>query len=136
MNFSVKNNNFSPHLMCLKSAFKGYPEIAFQAKKQGIKTKMITINGNFAVFDAAKKLSKLIKEEGRDRTSLIQKAYVTREHYEAYLRRLTDAEQEVDHSVADFQRQSQEIRERLQAEQAQVAALRRREIDQIYPKER
>lgn len=79
--------------------------------------------------------AKLLREEGKDWASLLRKAYDTREKYEAYLRRLTDAEFEVDRSVADFQGQTQEIRERLQAEQAQVGALRRREIEQIFPKE-
>ena len=79
--------------------------------------------------------AKLLGEEERDWASLLRKAYGTRGNYEVYLRRLADAEQEVDRSVADFREQSQEIRERLQAEQTQVAMLREKEMDRIFSKE-
>jgi hypothetical protein len=79
--------------------------------------------------------SKLLRGEGKDYASLLRKVYGTRENYEAYLKRLTAAEQEVDRSVADFRGQSQEIRERLQAEQTQMEILRGKEIDRIFPQE-
>ena len=78
---------------------------------------------------------KLLREEGEDYASLLRRAYRTRDNYDSHLRRLFDAEQEVDRSVAEFRGQSQEIRERLQAEQMQVRALRRKEIDQVFPQE-
>jgi hypothetical protein len=79
--------------------------------------------------------SKLLLGEGEDYASLLRKVYGTRENYEAYLQRLIAAEQEVDRSVADFRGQSQEIWERLQAEQTQMEILRRKEIDRIFPQE-
>jgi hypothetical protein len=78
--------------------------------------------------------SKLLREEGKDYASLLRKAYGTREKYEGHLRRLVDAEQEIDRSVADFRGQSQEIRDRLQAEQNQVEILRKKEMDRIFSK--
>ncbi|MBW2991799.1 glycosyltransferase [Candidatus Woesearchaeota archaeon] len=37
-----------------------------EAKKQGIKTKLLSTKGNYAVFDSVKKLSRLLKEEQID----------------------------------------------------------------------
>jgi hypothetical protein len=79
--------------------------------------------------------SKLLRGEGKDYASLLISVYGTRGNYEAYLRRLVAAEQEVDRAVADFRGQSQEIRERLQAEQTQMEILRGKEIDRIFPQE-
>jgi hypothetical protein len=79
--------------------------------------------------------AKLLQTEGSDYVILLRKAYGTRENYEAYLRGLIEAEQEIDRSVADFRGQSREIRERIQAEQTQMEILRRKEIDRIFPPE-
>jgi hypothetical protein len=79
--------------------------------------------------------SKLLQGKGKDYATLLRKVYGTRGNYEAYLRRLIAAEQEVDRSVADFRGQSQGIRERLQAEQTQLEILREKEIDRIFPQE-
>jgi hypothetical protein len=77
--------------------------------------------------------TKLLREEGEDYASLLRKVYGTRENYEVYLRRLIDAEQEVDRSVADSRGKIREIRERLQAEQTQLEILRKKENDRIFP---
>jgi hypothetical protein len=77
--------------------------------------------------------SKLFHAEGSSYYVLIKNAYQTREHYEAYLHRLTAAEQEVDRSIAEIRGENKEIWERLRAEQIQAMELRTKEVNQIFP---
>lgn len=77
--------------------------------------------------------SKLLHAEGNSYPALVKNAYQTREHYEAYLHRLTAAEQEVDRAIAEIRGETEEIWERLRAEQIQVMELRRKEVNQIFP---
>jgi hypothetical protein len=77
--------------------------------------------------------SKVLHAEGDSYPSLVKNAYQTREHYEAYLHRLTAAEQEVDRTIAEIRSETKEIWERLQAEQIQVMELRTNEVNQIFP---
>jgi hypothetical protein len=75
---------------------------------------------------------KLLRAEEGSYHGLILEAYPTREHYETFLTELNAAEGEVDEAVAEFHGGSDAIWERLQAEQAQVEELRRKEIKLIY----
>jgi hypothetical protein len=76
--------------------------------------------------------TRLLQAEGGSYHGLIQKAYATREHYETFLTELTAAEREVDQAVAAFHGGSAAIWQRLQAEQAQVEQLRKKEIERIF----
>jgi 23S rRNA G2069 N7-methylase RlmK/C1962 C5-methylase RlmI len=76
--------------------------------------------------------SRLLHAEGDDYPCLIKDAYQARESYEAYLDRLSVAEQEVDHAIVEIQGETREIMERLRAEQVQVMELRTKEINRIF----
>jgi hypothetical protein len=75
---------------------------------------------------------KLLQMEEGSYHGLIQQAYPIREHYETFLTELSAAEGEVDQAVAEFHGGSDAIWQRLQAEQAQVEELRKKEIKLIY----
>ena len=72
--------------------------------------------------------TRLLQAEAGSYDGLIRQAYPTREHYETFLKELTAAEREVDQAVAAFHGGSDAIRQRLEAEQNQVEALRKKEI--------
>jgi hypothetical protein len=76
--------------------------------------------------------SKLLDAEGNDYPGLIKGAYPARESYEAYLHRLSAAEQEVDHAIAEIRGETREIMERLRVEQVQVTELRTKEVHRIF----
>jgi hypothetical protein len=76
--------------------------------------------------------SKLLHAEGNHYPALVKYAYQSREPYEAYLRRLSAAEQEVDRAIAEIRGETKEIGERLRAEQIQVTELRSKEVHQIF----
>jgi len=76
--------------------------------------------------------TRLLRTEGGSYHGLIQQAYSTREDYETFLTELSAAEREVDEAVAAFHGGSAAIRQRLEAEQAQVEALRKKEIKLIF----
>jgi len=63
---------------------------------------------------------------------LIKEAYQARESYEAYLHRLSVAEQEVDQAIAEIRGETMEIMERLRVEQVQVAELRTKEVNRVF----
>ena len=72
--------------------------------------------------------TRLLRTEKGSYEGLIRQAYPTRDHYGTFLRELTAAEREVDQAVAAFHGGSDAIRQRLEAEQNQVEALRKKEI--------
>ena len=76
--------------------------------------------------------SKLLHAEGNNYPGLVKYAYPARESYEAYLHRLSAAEQEVDHVIAEIRGETKEIMERLRVEQIQVMELRTKEVNQIF----
>ncbi|OGP89617.1 MAG: hypothetical protein A2157_17065 [Deltaproteobacteria bacterium RBG_16_47_11] len=78
--------------------------------------------------------SKLLHAEGNNYPGLVKYAYQARESYEAYLHRLSAAEQEVDHAIAEIRGETKEIMERLRVEQIQVMELRTKEVNQIFPR--
>jgi hypothetical protein len=78
---------------------------------------------------------RLLQADGESYLGLIRNAYGTRRNYEGYLARLSAAEGEVDRGLAEIQGGTAESWERLRAEQAQVAQLRKKEVDRIFPEE-
>ncbi len=77
--------------------------------------------------------SKLLDAEGDHYPGLIKDAYQTREPYEAYLQRLSTAEQEIDPAIIEIRGETPEMLERLRMEQVQVTELRTKELNQIFP---
>jgi hypothetical protein len=77
--------------------------------------------------------SKLLHVEGNSYRELVKNAYGTHAEYEAYLRQLSTAEQEVDAAIAEMRGETREIKERLRAKQIQVMELRMKEVNQIFP---
>jgi hypothetical protein len=79
--------------------------------------------------------SRLLQAEGGIYSRLIRNTYGTLENYEGYLARLSAAEGEVDQGLAEIQGGTAESWDRLRAEQIQVAQLRKKEADRIFPEE-
>ncbi len=79
--------------------------------------------------------SRLLRAGGVSFSRLIRNTYGTRENYEGYLTRLSAAEGEVDQGLAEIQEGTAESWDRLRAEQVQVAQLRKKEVDRIFPEE-
>ena len=79
--------------------------------------------------------SRLLQAEGESYSRLIRNTYGTREKYEGYLARVAAAEGEVDQGLAEIQGGTAESWDRLRAEQMQVAHLRKKDVDRIFPEE-
>jgi hypothetical protein len=79
--------------------------------------------------------SRLLQADGENYLALIRNTYGTRRNYEGYLERLSAAEGGVDRGLAEIQGGTAESWDRLRAEQAQVAQLRKKEVDRIFPEE-
>jgi hypothetical protein len=75
---------------------------------------------------------KLFQAEGNTYQELVRNAYKTQDQFVGHLQRLVAAEQEVDGAVAEIHGGTPEIRERLRAEQVQVEALRKKEVQRIF----
>jgi hypothetical protein len=76
--------------------------------------------------------TRLLRTEEGSYDGLIRQAYSTRDHYETFLKELSAAEREVDQAVAAFHGGSAAIWQRLEAEQNQVEALRKKEIQRSF----
>jgi hypothetical protein len=76
--------------------------------------------------------SKLLHAEGDHYSALVKYAYQCREPYEAYLHRLSTAEQDVDSAITEIRGETKGIRERLRVEQTQMMELRTKELNQIF----
>lgn len=75
----------------------------------------------------------LLQGEGESYSGLVRNTYGTRENYEVHVARVTAAEGEVDQALAEIQGGTAESWDRLRAEQVQVAQLRKKEVDRIFP---
>ena len=75
---------------------------------------------------------KLFQVEGKCYPELVRNAYKTHDQFMGYLQRLATAEQEVDGAVTEIHGGTPEISERLRAEQVQVEALRKKEVERIF----
>ena len=74
----------------------------------------------------------LFQAEGNSYHELVRNAYKTQDQFVGYLQRLAAAEQEVDAAVAEIHGKTPEIWERLRAEQVQVEALRKKDVQHIF----
>ena len=79
--------------------------------------------------------SQLLQAEGESYSRLIRNTYRAREKFEGYLARLSAAEREVDQGLAEIRGGTAESWDRLRAEQVQVAQLRQKEVNRIFPEE-
>ncbi|MFC1937530.1 NF038143 family protein [Chloroflexota bacterium] len=79
--------------------------------------------------------SRLLDAEGNSYYSLVRNAYGTRENYQAYLGQLASVEKELDRAIIEITGEADGVRERMQAEQAQVEELRKKEINKIFGEE-
>ncbi|MBU4427232.1 MAG: NF038143 family protein [Desulfobacterales bacterium] len=75
---------------------------------------------------------RLLKAEGESYYSLIENAYTNRVNYEAFLSRLTSAENEVDQAIIETLGETENLRVRLAAEKAQVEKQRKKHIDRAF----
>ena len=72
---------------------------------------------------------KLLGAEGDNHHDLIRNAYPSREEYAEHLRRLTSAEKEVNRAILS---KNQQLQEKLQLEEQQVALRRKKIMEDIY----
>jgi hypothetical protein len=75
---------------------------------------------------------RLLKADGDSYYALIEKAYATREGYEAFLSRLASAEEKVDQGIIEALGETEGLRERLIAERTQVDRQREKHLDKIF----
>lgn len=76
--------------------------------------------------------SKLLNSNGDTYYSLVRNAYNNRENYEACLSRFASAEKEVDRAIIEKLGETEELREKILAEQQQLENLRKEEVDGIF----
>lgn len=75
---------------------------------------------------------RLLKAEGESYYSLIENAYTNRANYEAFLSRLTSAENKVDQAIIETLGETENLRVRLAAEKVQVEKQRKKHIDRAF----
>jgi hypothetical protein len=76
---------------------------------------------------------KLLKADGDEYSLLIKNTYGDRTNYESFMEKLTAAENCIDSAIAHHRGNTEEIRKRLEAEREQVAELRKKELQKIFP---
>lgn len=76
---------------------------------------------------------KLLKADGNEYSILIKNTYGDRANYENFLKKLTTTENYIDSAIAQHLGNTEEIKKRLQAEREQVAELRKKEMQKIFP---
>lgn len=76
---------------------------------------------------------KLLQADGNEYSLLIKKTYGDKTNYENFLKKLTAAENYIDSAIANHMGNAEEIRKRLEAEREQVAELRKKEMEKIFP---
>ena len=75
---------------------------------------------------------KLLNTEGNSYYLLIKGAYRNRDHYKAFLKKITAAEQDVDRQLIEKTGRSVKVREKILAEQQQVEKRRNKIMDEIF----
>ena len=75
---------------------------------------------------------KLLKANGDSYYSLIENAYTSRANYEAFLARLTTAENEVDQAIIETLGETENLLARLEAEKVQVEKQRKKHTDRVF----
>lgn len=76
---------------------------------------------------------KLLQAEGNEYNLLVKRTYGNKINYENFIEKLRAAENYVDLAIANYLGNTEEIRKRLEAEREQVAELRKREMQKIFP---
>jgi hypothetical protein len=75
---------------------------------------------------------KLMDAEGNSHYELIENAYVSRDAYDAYLRALTSAEEEIDRAIIEKMGNNEKLKEKLQLEAQQVENRRKKILEDIF----
>jgi hypothetical protein len=75
---------------------------------------------------------RLLKANGDSYYYLIENAYTSRANYEAFLSRLTSAENEVDRTIIETLGETETLRLRLEAEKVQVEKQRKKHTDRVF----
>lgn len=76
--------------------------------------------------------TKLLQVNGDTYNALVRNRYDNRQNYEAYLRRLAAAEEELDGAVMEELGEDEKLRRRMEAERRQVERLSEKRMDQIF----
>ncbi|MEE8329612.1 MAG: NF038143 family protein [Thermodesulfovibrionia bacterium] len=76
--------------------------------------------------------SKLLNSDGDTYNSLVKSAYNNRGNYEAYLSRLVSLEKEVDRAIIEKLGETENLRQRLLAEQLQVEERRKMNVEETF----
>lgn len=76
--------------------------------------------------------SKLLNSDGDTYNSLVKSAYKNRGNYEAYLSRLVSLEKEVDRAIIEKLGETENLRQRLLAEQLQVEERRKMNVEETF----
>ena len=75
---------------------------------------------------------RLLMAKGDSYYYLIENAYTSRANYEAFLSRLTSAENEVDRAIIETLGETETLSVRLEAEKAQVEKQRKKHTDRVF----
>ncbi|MDJ0818624.1 MAG: NF038143 family protein [Desulfobacterales bacterium] len=75
---------------------------------------------------------KLLTTEGDEFNTLIERAYPDRGHFEEFIETITAAENEVDRQVMDLLGGNPNVREKMLAEQQQIAKRRQKILEQVF----
>ncbi len=76
--------------------------------------------------------SRLLNSDGDTYNSLVKSAYNNRENYKAFLSRLSLAEKEVDRAIIEKLGETENLRQRLLAEQLQVEKRRNMDVEETF----
>jgi hypothetical protein len=76
--------------------------------------------------------AKLMDTAGNSHYELIENAYISRDAYEAYLRELTSAEEEIDRAIIEKMGNNEKLKEKLQLEAQQVENRRKKILEDIF----
>ena len=75
---------------------------------------------------------KLLKTDGETMNQMIEQAYQDGENFKQFVRTVTDAENEVDRQVIEQLGGDEKVKEKIAAEQEQIAKRRQKILDQVF----
>jgi hypothetical protein len=75
---------------------------------------------------------KLLKTDGETINEMIEQAYQTGDNFKQFVRTVTDAENEVDRQVIEQLGGDEKVKEKIAAEQEQIARRRQKILDQVF----
>jgi hypothetical protein len=76
--------------------------------------------------------AKLLQVEGDTYDALVRNAYTSGVDYEAHLTQLTSVEKEVDRAIMERLGETEKLREKILAEQEQLARMRQKDMERIF----